>query len=207
MDYQTIHPSNGYGSVTPPNYSDREIELAVRQIGSKGMPFLMHLYRTSADSARLERRVAKLPRLLQFHWIDHLAKRQEQYGRRNLAMAYVGFGILGTNALSALPELSERFREAKNGTDVFVAARLISFMGQPGFDYVIHQIATNQSTMHRLFASVAIYNANTAAINVSEAASVLMNLTNATNAVLARTATEALRHVQSNGQPTNAVAR
>ncbi|HWQ92164.1 MAG TPA: hypothetical protein VN673_10870, partial [Clostridia bacterium] len=122
-----IHREHVYTQDSPDFEKAQE---AVQAIGTNAVPFLLKWIRQEPPSWQRSAR-ARLPR-----WIgesDLASFFIDGPGSDRASAADLGFGILGSNAVSAIPELTGMLSDPKTPRTAKRAASAMSSLGYPGF--------------------------------------------------------------------------
>ncbi len=159
---------------------------AVRAIGTNALPRLL-AWEAKDESPSQKWLGRHIPSPLKQPWLEKLISGDAAH--KNM-IAEIGFQILGTNALPALPQLEERFTKGTNGTQVLGSAYAMAYMGRNAFDFCLRTAESGGTNLHVRAAIVAIGQMNYLGTNAMRAMPVLLNAMKNTNDLrVARAAT------------------
>ncbi len=155
---------------------------AVRAIGSNAVPILLKWNR-GQDSETLKAtrtRFFELPRDYRYDWIRYLINHASP--QRNQGLVTSGFEILGTNAVSALPELERAFIAATNHGEASRNAEAMQYLGPQALDFLLTFVqAGGPNNLHRIEAIKAIGQMHYLGTNAMPAVPVLLSIAQSTN--------------------------
>lgn len=137
----------------PLHISEYEFTNAIATIGTNAIPTALEW--NAMHSPFWLAGVVRLSSATKGDFIDLIIRRHSEGYRQN--DAFLIFGVLGTNALCAMPQLTNRFRTSKELPDVVAAAGLISSLGKPGLDFFIQELERGEPLLQRRAAASALF--------------------------------------------------
>lgn len=139
-----------FGTDSCADFVRQEAETAIRHIGTNAIPSLLK-WNNATDSnfqKALTRMVAALPASMGRKFLDRQVHHHSAQYRH--LFAAVGFGILGTNAVSALPVLGDQFRNAETSEGGLSTAISMIGIGAAGIQELASIISTNSGNQREI---------------------------------------------------------
>lgn len=165
-----------YEQGAPPSVTHQQVQSAVRAIGTNALPLLLQWLRATNSSWKttLARKTQTWPRWIQ----DNSALREltESDAPQKHVRARMGFQLLGTNALPALPQLLRIFKSSTNPDEMYSAVATMTVLGADTIPPLLNVLESGADVSHREYAIISLGAMSNVGTNAASAIPVLLKI-------------------------------